>query len=141
MKKSPSPGQSSTAPPRVQTQQSQDESSDDKKKPVKHKWVPLEIDLSKARKSDQSPRRRSDRDAQSTVSDGDRDWRAELRDGGLNNGRYPRPASVAARGRGRSRGGRRGLFNRPANRLPTDPDLLDFPSDYAQVNLTVSRLK
>ncbi|XP_063929139.1 la-related protein 1-like isoform X2 [Zophobas morio] len=134
----PTPGQSSAPPPpkeKVQPQQQQQqqhEDHEDKKKSSKHKWVPLEIDLSKAHKKDQSPRRRPDRDAQSTVSDGDRDWRAELRDGPQVNGRFPRPASVAARGRGRNRGGRRTTFNRPTNRMPSDPDYIDFPAEYAQ---------
>jgi la-related protein 1 len=128
----PTPGQSSTTPKeKVQPQQSHEE-HEDKKKSSKHKWVPLEIDLTKAHKKDQSPRRRADRDAQSTVSDGDRDWRAELRDGPQVNGRFPRPASVAARGRGRNRGGRRSTFNRPTNRMPSDPDYIDFPAEYAQ---------
>ena len=135
----PTPGQSSAPPPpkekvqQQQQQQQQHEDHEDKKKSSKHKWVPLEIDLSKAHKKDQSPRRRPDRDAQSTVSDGDRDWRAELRDGPQVNGRFPRPASVAARGRGRNRGGRRTTFNRPTNRMPSDPDYIDFPAEYAQV--------
>ncbi|RZC34939.1 la-related protein 1 [Asbolus verrucosus] len=128
----PTPGQSSATPKEKVQQQLSHEEHEDKKKSSKHKWVPLEIDLTKAHKKDQSPRRRSDRDAQSTVSDGDRDWRAELRDGPQVNGRYPRPASVAARGRGRNRGGRRTPFNRPANRMPSDPDYIDFPTEYAQ---------
>ncbi|XP_044256944.1 la-related protein 1-like isoform X1 [Tribolium madens] len=128
----PTPGQSSTASKEKIQQQTSHEEHEDKKKSTKHKWVPLEIDLTKAHKKDQSPRRRADRDAQSTVSDGDRDWRAELRDGPQVNGRYPRPASVAARGRGRNRGGRRTTFNRPTNRMPTDPDYIDFPAEYAQ---------
>lgn len=95
--------------------------------------MPLEIELTKPHKKDQSPRRRTDRDAQSTLSDGDRDWRAEIRDSSQVNGRYPRPASVAARGRGRSRGGRRAPFNRTSNRLPNDSDYTDFSAEYAQV--------
>lgn len=129
----PTPGQSSTTSKEKVQQQTSHEEHEDKKKSSKHKWVPLDIDLTKAHKKDQSPRRRADRDAQSTVSDGDRDWRAELRDGPQVNGRYPRPASVAARGRGRNRGGRRTTFNRPTNRMPTDPDYIDFPAEYAQV--------
>ncbi|KAJ8950288.1 hypothetical protein NQ318_021144 [Aromia moschata] len=84
-----------------------------------------------------SDRRKSERttDAQSTVSDGDRDWRTE-RDlnGSVHNGRHQRPASAAPRGRGgRNRGGRRGPFNRPANRIPSDPEYLDYPADFTQV--------
>ncbi|XP_060515841.1 la-related protein 1B [Cylas formicarius] len=101
---------------------------DDKRKPSKHKWVPLEIDLTKANKND---RRRNNHggndhsgDAQSTVSDGDRDWRAES----LNTygARQLRPASAAPRGRWRQRGGRRVPFNRPANRIPSDPEYPDI---------------
>lgn len=117
-------------------QQSSNDEHEDKRKTAKPKWVPLEIDLTKAHKKDHSPRRRSDRDAQSTYSDGDGDWRSELRDGHNNNsqGRFSRPASASGRGRGRnSRGGRRATFNRPANRMPSDPEYLDVPSDYAQV--------
>lgn len=117
-----------------QPQQMQVEESEDKRKPYKHKWVPLEIDLTKSNKHE---RRKPDRsgDAQSTVSDGDRDWRAERE---LNvpahNGRHQRPASAAPRGRGgRSRGGRRGPFNRAANRIPSDPDYADYPADFTQV--------
>lgn len=110
------------------------EEPDDKRKPSKHKWVPLEIDLSKANKND---RRRSDRqgDVQSTVSEGDRDWRAE-RDlnGHAYNGKHQRPVSAAPRGRGnRSRGGRRAPFNRPANRMSGDTEYPDYPSEF-QVN-------
>lgn len=71
----------------IQKQQSledhEDSDSDKRRKSSKQKWVPLDIDLTKSHsKRDHSPRRRSDRssEAQSTVSDGDRDWRAELRE-------------------------------------------------------------
>ncbi|CAH2006216.1 unnamed protein product [Acanthoscelides obtectus] len=105
------------------------EEPDDKKKATKQKWVPLDIDLKKTNKQD---RRRSDRsgDAQSTVSEGDRDWRAEREMNG-HVIRQARPASAAPRGRGgRSRGARRAPFNRPTNRLPSDPDYPDFPLEY-----------
>lgn len=49
-------------------------------------------------------------------------------------GRQPRPASAAPRGgRGRNRGGRRANYNRPANRLPSEPDYPDYPTDYTQL--------
>lgn len=116
----------------------EDSDSDRRRKPAKQKWVPLEIDLTKAHsKRDHSPRRRNDRssEAQSTVSDGDRDWRAELRDSVNQSGRQSRPASAAPRsGRGRNRGGRRANYNRPANRLPSEPDYPDYPTEYSQVN-------
>lgn len=69
-------------------------------------------------------------DAQSTVSEGDRDWR----EGRENNqsGRQ-RPSSAAPRGRGRNRGGRRAPF-KSSNRMPSDTDYSDYPSDFAQVN-------
>ncbi|XP_066247542.1 la-related protein 1B [Euwallacea similis] len=82
---------------------------EDKKKSSKHKWVPLEIDLSKAHKNDKRRNVHNNvdhrpGDVQSTVSDGDRDWRAES----LNhqNNRHSRPVSAAPRGRWRNRGGR-----------------------------------
>ncbi|KAJ8926934.1 hypothetical protein NQ314_020786 [Rhamnusium bicolor] len=128
---SPVAGQPSTAP--KEKQQHQNEEQEDKRKSSKHRWVPLEIDLSKTNKND---RRKSDRsgDVQSTVSDGDRDWRAERELNGPLHVRHQRPASAAPRGRGgRTRGGRRGPFNRPANRTPSDPEYPDYPADYIQV--------
>nr|CAI5831543.1 unnamed protein product [Callosobruchus analis] len=126
---SPVAGQSSSAAVVKDKDKPQQEDSDDKKKGAKHRWVPLDIDLKKTNKQE---RRRSDRsgDTQSTVSEGDRDWRAEREMNGHVN-RHARPASAAPRGRGgRNRGGRRAPFNRPANRLPSDTDYPDFPLDY-----------
>lgn len=103
--------------------------NDKKKKPSKHKWVPLEIDLTKAGKRDQASKQKSG-DAQSTVSEGDRDWR-EARDN--HNSRHPRPNSAAPRGRGRNRGGRRGPFSKSAHRMSSDTDFSDYPADFSQV--------
>lgn len=134
-----SPSAQTSQPAKERPQQPQPvEEPEDKRRPSKHKWVPLEIDIPKNNKHE---RRKPDRsgDAQSTVSDGDRDWRAERELSHAHNGRHQRPASAAPRGRGgRSRGGRRGPFNRPANRLPTDPDYPDFPADFAQVDSFLS---
>lgn len=108
-----------------------DSDSEKKRKLTKQKWVPLEIELPKGHgKYDTSPRRRND--AHSTTSDGDRDWRAE-REKSNSAGRPSRPASAIPRGRGRNRGGRRAPFNRPANRMPSDPDYSDYPTDFVQV--------
>lgn len=107
--------------------------ADKKRKPSRHKWVPLDIDL-KNHNRRESARNKSQpaSDSQSTVSDGDRDWRAErAKDKAA---RVPRPASAVPRGRGRARGPRRGHFNRPPNRMPSDPDYADYPSDYLQIN-------
>ncbi|KAH1023233.1 hypothetical protein HUJ04_012477 [Dendroctonus ponderosae] len=123
--------------PTEQQQHQQQQSSDDKKKPVKQKWVPLDIDLTKAHKND---RRRNNHinydhrsgDVESTVSDGDRDWRAES----LNhqNHRQARPASAAPRGRWRSRGGGRiSKFNR-TNRGANDTDSLENGIDFRQLS-------
>ncbi|XP_018578792.1 la-related protein 1B isoform X1 [Anoplophora glabripennis] len=121
-------------PPPQQQQQQQVEEAEDKRKPSKHKWVPLEIDLTKSNKHERRKPERSG-DVQSTVSDGDRDWRAERElSAPTHNGRHQRPASAAPRGRGgRSRGGRRGPFNRAANRIPSDPDYADYPADFTQL--------
>ncbi|KAJ8923701.1 hypothetical protein NQ315_010282, partial [Exocentrus adspersus] len=110
------------------------EEIEDKRKASKHRWVPLEIDLPKSNKHERRKPERSG-DAQSTVSEGDRDWRAERElSASVHNGRHQRPASAAPRGRGgRTRGGRRGPFNRPANRMPSDPDYSDYPGDFAQL--------
>nr|CAH7739318.1 unnamed protein product [Callosobruchus chinensis] len=134
---SPVAGQSSNSTAVKDKDKPQQEDSEDKKKGTKHRWVPLEMDLRKTHKPD---RRRSDRsgDAQSTVSEGDRDWRAEREMNGHGN-RHNRPASAAPRGRGgRSRGGRRAPFNRPPNRLPSDPDYPDFPHGYQMSKLSGS---
>ncbi|XP_076261791.1 la related protein isoform X2 [Rhynchophorus ferrugineus] len=106
---------------------------DDKKKTSKHKWVPLEIDLSKAHKNERRRTNRLnnnyERDVQSTVSDSDRDWRAES----LNNNQNqrPRPASAAPRGRLRNRGNRRVAFNRSSSTRGANEDYLDNV-DFAQ---------
>lgn len=128
--------QTSTASKEQQQPQQLVEEAEDKRKPSKHKWVPLEIDLSKSNKHERRKPERSG-DVQSTVSDGDRDWRAERElSTPVHNGRHQRPASAVPRGRGgRSRGGRRGPFNRPANRIPSDPDYADYPADFTQVGL------
>lgn len=99
--------------------------------------MPLEIDLTKGHgKREFSPRRRHDRsaEAQSTVSDGDRDWKAELRES-MNHGRQSRPTSAAPRGRGKNRGNQRGMYGRPINRVSSDSDYADYPTEYTQVNL------
>lgn len=131
-------------PPLLTKQHSSDvepdgsEPSDKKKKSSKYKWLPLEIELTKGKtKRETSPRQKGDRptDAQSTVSDGDGDWRAEKdKDLSDKSGRHSRPSSTASRGRGRNRGGRRGQFGRPSNRSGSDPDYPDFPADYMQGN-------
>ncbi|CAG9855200.1 unnamed protein product [Phyllotreta striolata] len=107
------------------------EEADDKRKPMKHKWVPLEIDLSKNHKND---RRRNDRagDERSTVSEGDKDWRAERELNG-HSGRHSRPTPGSRNRNERNRGGRRGIHNRQNNRAPSNPDYLDFYSpDFAK---------
>ncbi|XP_049817917.1 la-related protein 1-like isoform X2 [Aethina tumida] len=125
------PSNSKTDKP--QPAQEDHDNDKDKKRNAKHKWVPLEIDL---KAKGENHRRRNDRshDVQSTVSDGDRDWRAEsLNSYNHNSGRNgnPRPASAAPRGRGRARGGRRGPFSRQP-RTPNDTDLGDGP-DFGQL--------
>lgn len=131
------PSNSKTDKP--QPAQEDHDNDKDKKRNAKHKWVPLEIDL---KAKGENHRRRNDRshDVQSTVSDGDRDWRAEsLNSYNHNSGRNgnPRPASAAPRGRGRARGGRRGPFSRQP-RTPNDTDLGDGP-DFGQVRMRSRR--
>lgn len=101
--------------------------------------MPLEIDLTKAHKTEHSRNnRRHDHrpgDVQSTVSDGDRDWRAETLNGHVGSGRQSRPGSAVPRsGRGRNRGGRRSQYNKSANRGSSDVEYNDFPSDYTQLS-------
>lgn len=99
--------------------------------------MPLEINLGKSGKREEreSKNRNADNylDAHSTVSEGDRDWRAELRESFGHNTRQSRPSSAAPRGRGR-RGGRRVPFNnRPANRMANDSEYhTDF--EYSQLS-------
>lgn len=134
-KRSSSPTNSASSQkekPQVLIEQPQQQ--DDKRKASKHKWIPLEIDLSKAHKNDRRRNNRNnyyDRDVQSTVSDGDRDWRAES----LNSQNHrPRPASAAPRGRWRNRGNRRVAFNRSSsNRASADGDFLENGIDFAQL--------
>lgn len=109
--------------------------SDDKRKPSKHKWVPLDIDLTKAHKNDRRRNNHSNNnerpgDVQSTVSDGDRDWRAESLN--YNNQRQQRPASAAPRGRWRNRGNRRVPFNRTGTRGNNDGEFLENGGDFTQ---------
>nr|XP_023025760.1 la-related protein 1B [Leptinotarsa decemlineata] len=105
------------------------EEQDDKKKSMKHKWVPLEIELNK----NKHDRKKSDRanDDRSTVSEGDKDWRAEREKNNSynHNGRHSRPAHGVRNRNDRGRGGRRGN-NRPANRIPSNPDYHDFTGDF-----------
>lgn len=77
-------------------------------------------------------------DVQSTVSDGDRDWRAES----LNhqNNRHSRPVSAAPRGRWRTRGGRApGKFGRNG-RGPNEAEYFENGADFSQVT-TAFKLK
>ncbi|CAG9760376.1 unnamed protein product [Ceutorhynchus assimilis] len=130
-----SPAASPASNEKPQTASELQQTTDDKRKNSKHKWVPLEIDLTRAHKND---RRRNNHnnnvdhrpgDVQSTVSDGDRDWRAES----LNqqNHRQARPASELARGRWRSRGGRMGKFTRN-NRGANDAESLENSGNFSQ---------
>ncbi|XP_022915475.1 la-related protein 1B isoform X3 [Onthophagus taurus] len=120
-----------------------------KKKNSKHKWVPLDIELRKGKKDPDSSRHKERFDTQSTVSDGDKDWRAEINGGGHHqgNGRQSRPASAAPRGRGhRNRGGRRTAFNRNARGSHGNAEnSSEYTSDYAlnssYVNLDSPTLK
>ncbi|KAL3289500.1 hypothetical protein HHI36_022919 [Cryptolaemus montrouzieri] len=111
-------------------EKSQIEDNEDRKKSIKQKWVPLEIDLSKARRKEGSPPRRDRGDAQSTASEGDRDWRAEQRE---NNAGRRRPASTASRGRGRNRSGRRTPFNRTNNKHHSDIEFSDYHTDFSEL--------
>ncbi|XP_050313917.1 la-related protein 1B [Anthonomus grandis grandis] len=89
--------------------------SDDKKKNLKHKWVPLDIDLTKAHTNDRRRKNQNnytDADARSTVSEGDREWRAENLNQHSNNRHPLRPTLSTSRGRWRPRGGRIVKFNR-----------------------------
>ncbi|CAG9828662.1 unnamed protein product [Diabrotica balteata] len=109
-----------------QTHQQNLEEGDDKRKPMKHKWVPLEIDLSKPNKNE---RRRNERagDERSTVSEGDKDWRAERElNGHPQSGRHSR--SNPRNRSDRQRGGRRGANNRQNNRGQNNLDYLDYHS-------------
>lgn len=104
------------------------EESEDKRKQMKHKWVPLDIDLTKTNKHD---RRRNERagDERSTVSEGDKDWRAERElNGHSHNGRHSRPTPGNRNRNDRNRGGRRGVHNRHNNRGHNNLDYLDYHS-------------
>ncbi|XP_017770596.1 PREDICTED: la-related protein 1 isoform X2 [Nicrophorus vespilloides] len=101
----------------------------------KHKWVPLDIDVSKRGGSNRrhaSPRYRHDAagDVQSTVSENDRDWKAEMRDSNGRGGRQNRPMSAAPRGRGRNRIPRRSNF-RNSNRGTNSSEFSDLKAGYS----------
>ncbi|KAL1493377.1 hypothetical protein ABEB36_011442 [Hypothenemus hampei] len=119
----------------VTSEQHQQQVSEDKKKSSKQKWVPLDIDLSKAPKSGRKRNNNNNNvdrrsgDVQSTVSDGDRDWRAQSPH---HNPRHPRPMSAAPNGRwGRTRGSRVARFNKN-NQGQNDLDYFEKGLDFAQ---------
>lgn len=108
-----------------QSQQIEEESkkppttTNNNNKQPKNKWVPLEINLSK-NKSNKNRLNRPPTDGQSTVSEGDKDWRAEFNDHSRN-GRHSRSSSAAPRGRGiRNRGALRAPSHRSINRDHSD---------------------
>lgn len=115
----------------------ENEIGEKKKKSNRHKWVPLEIDISKGHsKREVSPRQKSDRssDMHATMSDGDGDHKSEKdKDHPEKGGRHTRPSSAANRGRGRNRGGRKGQFNRQNNRVPNDQEYSVFSADFPNV--------
>ncbi|CAH1153336.1 unnamed protein product [Phaedon cochleariae] len=126
----------STSKERTPQQQHHNEEHDDKRKPTKQKWVPMEIELPKANKNE---RRRGDNranDERSTVSEGDKDWRAERELNGHNhNERHSRPVPGGRNRNDRSRGGRRGMNNRQNNRIPNNPDYIDFNAEFQRGKL------
>lgn len=69
--------------------------------------------------------------ALSTVNESEGEWKESR---GENSERYggSRGARNGMRGRGgaRARGSRRAGYNRPSNRIPSDPDYPDFAADY-----------
>lgn len=99
-------------------------------KQPKNKWVPLEINLGKNNKVNKNRANRSGVDGQSTVSEGDKDWRADMNDH-PRNARHSRSSSAAPRGRGlRNRGGLRGTSHRNTNREQSDTENNDTLSDF-----------
>lgn len=95
-------------------------------KQPRNKWLPLEINIGK-NKSNKNRTNRASADGQSTVSEGDKDWRADMNDL-PRNGRHSRSIS-ALRGRGiRNRGGSRAPSYRNMNRDhgESENDMPDF---------------
>ncbi|XP_046395007.1 la-related protein 1 isoform X2 [Ischnura elegans] len=116
---------------------SENDPREKKKKVLKQKWVPLDINLSKSRgKSYKSNKfhgdrgRARDRNGDSDSYSKDDSW------GDDREGSYYRGRGGGLRGRGRgARGGRgRGRGGRGAGRGGTDPlRFVDYPTDYTQV--------
>lgn len=100
----------------------------------KNKWVPLEINVGKNNKSNKNRSNRSSADGQSTVSEGDKDWRADMNDH-MRNGRHGRSISAAPRGRGiRNRGGLRAPQHRNSNREHSDSENNETPDFHVCIN-------
>lgn len=90
--------------------------------------MPLEINLGK-NKSTKNRNNRAPVDGQSTVSEGDKDWRVDMNDL-PRNGRHSRSVSAAPRGRGiRHRGGGRAPY-RNVNRDHNESDTNELPLDF-----------
>lgn len=91
--------------------------------------MPLEINVGKNNKSNKNRQNRSSADGQSTVSEGDKDWRAEMNDH-QRSGRHSRSVSAASRGRNmRHRGGLRGPPIRNTNRESSDLENSETTAD------------
>lgn len=113
------------------------ETTDKKKRPVKNKWVPLEIDLKKGiSKREATQKHKGDRsvDVQSTVSDSDVEFRSEKEKDNLEKGsKTARPSSAATRGKGKIRS-RKAQLTRQSSKPQSDSDYQDIPADYLQAN-------
>uniref|UniRef100_A0A1Y1KRZ8 La-related protein 1 n=1 Tax=Photinus pyralis TaxID=7054 RepID=A0A1Y1KRZ8_PHOPY len=109
------------------------EPSDRKKKSLKNKWVPLEIDLSKGKREAQQKHKAGD--AQSTVSDSDVEFRPEKEKDSSEKGSKSttRPSSAATRGKGKNRA-RKTQLNRQSSKAQSDSDYLDFPADFLEAD-------
>lgn len=134
-----SPVRNSPSSSKEKTAQSVDEeekksSTINNNKQPRNKWVPLEINVGKNNKVNKNRQNRSSADGQSTVSEGDKDWRAEIHDY-PRNGRHSRSVSAAPRGRGmRNRGGMRGPIHRSMNREHNNEHENEVTTDFHHVS-------
>ncbi|XP_065166457.1 la-related protein 1B isoform X3 [Atheta coriaria] len=106
----------------------------------KAKWLPLEIEVSNNNKGNRRGARNNiattATDAQSTVSENDRDWRHEARE----SNRPARPASAAPRGRSRGmRGTRRANYTRSAVDYTDAPEFTMDGAGYNALESGASR--
>ena len=110
----------------------EDTDSDKKKRSSRHKWVPLEIELTKSRRETSAKNRSHNMgDNHSVVSDSDKDWRITELNSFHQNGRHAKSVAVSRGGRGRNRGGKRVPFPKSSSsRVPVEIDYSDYSYGY-----------